>query len=107
MFLTANFATDLLAARLRACGYDLSRLSQDQFAEVNRLARSARSIAKETGLSHHTVAKAVSAKDAEGSGSVGEDKNSNGLDESAEIPHSAEDGLTSPGPVSRVDPRRS
>ena len=100
---------DILLAKLRACGYDLSLLSQGRLAEVNRLARAARarSIAKETGLSKTTVAKAVEGKAVEGSASVGEDRNSNGLDEGGEFPHPAEDGRTSPGPVSRVDPRRS
>ena len=42
MFLTASFAAELLAARLRACKYDLSLLSQDGLAEVESLARAAR-----------------------------------------------------------------
>ena len=106
MFLTAHFATDLLAARLRAVGYDLSSLSASARAEVDSLARAARSLANETGIDHKTVSKAMKGKAKEGSAPVGGSKNSNDLNGGGEFPHPAEDGRTSPGPVSRVDARR-
>ena len=42
MFLSASFAAELLAARHRECGYDLSRLSTAERTEVDSLARVAR-----------------------------------------------------------------
>ncbi len=67
---------DILLAKLRTCGYDLSLLSQDRLAEVDRLACAARCLAKETGIDHPTVAKAV--KSAASSGKINKPKSLNG-----------------------------